>query len=149
MKILQGKSGFTLAELLIATALLTVILTGVMVTFFRCLELNEVSANTSKAVLAARARMAQIEGTNYSQVNATFDNVTFNVSGLNGKGVTYVDDSVPNILTVTTVVCWRQKSNRLYGEDANLNGVLNGGEDTNGNGRLDSIVQFETQRFNL
>ena len=36
------------------------------------------------------------------------------------------------------------RSNRVIGEDKNLNGTLDGGEDSNANGRLDSPGQILT-----
>jgi|SRR6185503_1846383 len=147
MKSLRNKSGFTLPEILIAVALLTVIFSGVILTYFRCMELNEISANTSTAVLAAKSKIAEMETTAFNSVDATYNNVPFAVTGLDGMGVSYVDDSTPGILTITTVVGWRQSNGRVFGEDTNLNGQLNGSEDLNGNNRLDSIVTFETQRF--
>ena len=59
------------------------------------------------------------------------------------RGVVYVDDTDPELLRVTISVCWNQK-NRIFGEDKNLNGVLDAGEDKNNNGIIDSPVQIIT-----
>jgi hypothetical protein len=40
------------------------------------------------------------------------------------------------------VVCYREKPNRVIGEDINLNGILDGGEDLNGDGRLSSLCEI-------
>jgi len=47
------------------------------------------------------------------------------------------------LLKVKAVICWRDK-NRVFGEDQNLNGVLDAGEDINKNGEIDSPCQAET-----
>jgi hypothetical protein len=64
-------------------------------------------------------------------------------------GVVYADDSVnAEFLDVTVSICWRQ-GNRIIGEDANLNGVLDSGEDTmEANGIIDSTVQLKTRVAN-
>jgi len=62
-------------------------------------------------------------------------------------GVVYVDDTNPELLEVTVSVCWQQVL-RVIGEDKNLNGVLDAGEDTNGNGKIDSSVQLVTRIVN-
>lgn len=145
----KENGAFTLPELLIAVLFLTVLFTGVMLVMIKCQDLNEVAASSSTAVLTARNKLTEIENTAYAQINATYNNATFNVSGLNAKGVVYVDNATPNILSITVVVCWKQPNGRLFGEDANLNGQRDAGEDTNGNGRLDSIVQFTTLKYDV
>jgi len=47
------------------------------------------------------------------------------------------------LLQATVSVCWRQK-NRVIGEDKNLNGALDAGEDANGNKIIDSPVELTT-----
>ena len=140
--------GFTLPELLIATVLMAVIFTGVLLTILKCMELSDIARNSSTAVLAAKSKMAEIENTAYSQIFANYNNVSFNINGLtNAKGVTYVNNSTPNILTITMVICWKQPNGRVFGEDKNLNGQLDAGEDKNGNGKLDSVVQLTTVKY--
>ena len=144
---LKSEAGFSLPELLIATVLLSVIFIGVLLTMLKCIELDDIARNSSAAVIAAKSKMAAIDNTAFAQIYANFNNVAFNVTGFNGKGVTYVNNATPSILTITTVVCWKQPNGRMFGEDTNLNGQLNTGEDRNGNGTLDSRVQFTTVKY--
>jgi hypothetical protein len=58
-------------------------------------------------------------------------------------GVVYINDTNPELLQATVSVCWRQK-NRVIGEDKNLNGALDAGEDANGNKIIDSPVELTT-----
>jgi prepilin-type N-terminal cleavage/methylation domain-containing protein len=48
------------------------------------------------------------------------------------------------LLEVVITVCWKQPNGRIFGEDANLNGILDVGEDKSNppNGRLDSPAQL-------
>ena len=146
-KIQISKEGFSLAELLIASAILIIAVTGILMSYLRCLELNEISRNSSLAVQAGKSRMEQIKATTFSQIKATYDNVVFNISNLNGKGVTYIDDSTSDLLVVTTSISWKLRNGRIFGEDSNLNGQLDMGEDDNGNGVLDSPVLLVTRIF--
>ena len=59
-----------------------------------------------------------------------------------------MDDSNPDLLHVSVVFCWKQPNGRVLGEDKDLDGQLDVGEDMNSNGRLDSIVQIETYIYN-
>lgn len=144
---LRSHSGFSMPELLIAVFILSVIFSGTMMVFIKTSELNEISANMSAATVVAANRVHQVESAAFSNIVADYDNVAFTTTGLNGRGVTYVDDTNPDLLVVTTVVSWRQKDGRLFGEDADLDGFLDGGEDANGNGRLDSPVELTTERY--
>ncbi|MCA9400945.1 MAG: prepilin-type N-terminal cleavage/methylation domain-containing protein [Candidatus Omnitrophica bacterium] len=142
------ESGFTLVELLIATLVLLLAFVGVLVSYLKCMELSELSRNSSIAVEAVKNQMESINNTAFDQIFVTYNNVPFAVNGLNGMGVTYVDNSDPDFFEIRVTVCWRQKNGRIIGEDSNLNGQLNVGEDQNGNNMLDSIVQISTTKFN-
>ena len=144
---LRKNKGMSLIELLIATVILLPIFTGIMLTFMKAMEVNEMAYNSTQAVLAAKKRTAEIENTAYGQVSASFNNISFVPANItSARGVTYVNSANPDLLQITTVVCWRQKSGRIIGEDTDLDGVLDAGEDKNGNGQLDSIVQLVTNR---
>ena len=144
----NNSSGFTLPELLMATVLMAAIFTGALLTILKCMELSDIARNSSIAVLSAKSKMAEIENTNYTQIYTTYNNVSFNITGLtNAKGVTYVNNSTPNILVITVVICWKQPNGRVFGEDQNFNGAVNAGEDKNANGQLDSIVQLRTVKY--
>jgi len=136
-----------MAELLIASAIMIVTVTGILISYLRALELNEVSHNSSLAVQGARSRMEQIRSTAFPNIMANYNNVAFDIAGLQGKGVSYVTLTSADMVHVVVSVSWQQKSGRVYGEDANINGQVNAGEDTNGNGILDSPVMLESNIF--
>ncbi|MFA5089165.1 MAG: prepilin-type N-terminal cleavage/methylation domain-containing protein [Candidatus Omnitrophota bacterium] len=149
-KILKISSkGFTLVEVIISAAVLLLTFVGILTSYIRCLELTELSRNTSIAVNAARSRMEDIKNTQFGQIASDYHNVTFTASGLTGIGVTYVDSSNPDLLRVTAVFCWRQSNGRVIGEDINLNGQVNSGEDQNGNGLLDSSVRLVSNIYEI
>ena len=144
--------GFALPELLLSVLLLGMIFTGTMLTILKCMELSEIAANSSTAVLAAKNKMAEIENTSFSQIVDSlgdYHNVSFDINGLSGKGVTYVDVA-GDMLTVNVVICWKQPNGRLFGEDVNLSGQFDAGEDSmDNNNRLDSMVELTTLKYAL
>ena len=67
--------------------------------------------------------------------------------GMGGYGVDYLSDvwyssGYNRLLDVRIALCWRQRDGRIFGEDTNLNGVLDPGEDKSKppNGLIDSPV---------
>jgi len=61
-----------------------------------------------------------------------------------GKGVVYVNNSNPDLLEVEVDVSWRNRDGRVIGEDTNLNGQIESGEDLVNIGKLDSPVKIIT-----
>lgn len=76
-------------------------------------------------------------------------NIQQKYHGFNGSCTVYIQDraagSVPvnQIKEARVIVCWRQRLGNIIGEDVNLNGVLDTGEDTGGKaGELDSPCEL-------
>ena len=88
-------------------------------------------------LLLSTDAIIKISTTTICGTNFTVNNIPQN------RGVVYVDDSNPELLKVTISVSWKQ-GNTVVGEDRNLDGSLNAGEDSNGNGILDSPVELTT-----
>jgi type II secretory pathway pseudopilin PulG len=147
LKLLSTANGFTLAELIVAAGIMAVVFAGILMSYVRCMELNEASQNKSMAVKAARSQMELIRNSNYNNLVANYHGVTFNVTGFVGKGVSYVTVLDAKNTRVIVSVSWRQKNGRVYGEDKNLNGVLNAGEDKNSDSMLNSPVDITTRVF--
>ncbi len=146
-RVLSTVNGFTLAELVVAAGILGVVVGGILVSYMRCMELNEASRNKSLAIKAARDRMEVIRTTPFANLISTYHGVTFNVTGFTGKGISYVTAVDAKNIQIVVSVSWKQKNGRVYGEDKNLDGVLNAGEDKNLDGRLNSPVDVSTQIF--
>jgi Tfp pilus assembly protein PilV len=137
-------------ELMIAALILALTLVGLLASYISCMQLTEITRNTSIAINIVQAKAEEIEGHTYANIKADYDRITFTPSGLNGIGVSYVDDTNPNLLKITVSLSWRQSRGRVIGEDADLNGQWNTGEDTLiVNNILDSpaeIVTYIAQR---
>jgi len=157
------KRGFSLAEVLLAVAILGFALCGILGTYLACFNLTITSKNVNLATSAAQGVIEEIRNTPYSrmvdnhqvQLGGQFYNLTLvsaNLYRLNftvnnmpqNMGIVYINQANPDLLTVTAAVCWRQ-GNAVIGEDTNLNGILDGGEDRNGNNLISSTVELVTQ----
>jgi len=147
MKLLHNK-GFTLVELLIAAMVLVVAICGILATYVTCFETVVTSQNLRTAIDVAQSKIDQIRNAPFGVIctfNIGPNNVfTANVGGVTYVGRIYVDNCPNDPVTVTVSVCWRQKGGRVIGEDRNLNGALNAGEDGDGNNRIDSPAQIVT-----
>ncbi len=144
MQKINQNYGFSLSELMIAVAILAPLCAMTVTVFLNCMQVNEMSRNTSLATTAVISRMHDIENTSFSQIYSTYNNQTFTQTGLTGIGITYVDDAnLPDYLTITNVFCWRETNQRVVGEDANLNGQLESNEKTiDSDNYIDSPVQI-------
>ena len=143
----NNKYGFTLIELMISVSVLIVALAGLLGVFAHLISLNENSSKLTLAVAACQAKLEEIRNSTFSNTYATYNGASFNPQGFTSgeaKGAISVNNSNPNLLQVYISVSWRTRSNRVIGEDRNLNGALNAGEDSNANNRLDSPSQLVT-----
>ena len=156
-KIIQsfGNKSFTLMELMIAALVLALVLVGLLASYISCMQLTEIARNTSLAMNEIRIKVEEIEqqaeqpivaAHNFSSIEVDYDDISFPLTtSLNGMGVSYVDASNPDLLEITVTVCWRQSRGRVVGEDTNLNGSLDAGEDVSPlNSMLDSPAQVKT-----
>lgn len=143
----KHKSGFTLLELMVAVGVLIVALAGLLGVFAHLISLNENSSKLTLAVAACQAKLEEIRNSNFQIVYTNYNNTSFNPGGFpsgEAKGAIAIDNSNPNLLQIFVSVSWMTRSNRIIGEDRNLDGVLNAGEDSNANGRLDSPAGIAT-----
>ncbi len=86
--------------------------------------------------------MDQIRNVPFNDIVSVYNGQNFTIDGLTNRGVDHMGTiSImvmdPDVLRVKIAVCWKQRT-RVIGEDQNLNGVLEGPEDINGNGEIDS-----------
>lgn len=95
--------------------------------------------------MGAQEKLEEIRNHNFHKIYLDYDDTTFGVAGIEeAEGRVDVDNTNPDLLEITVTVCWKQVGGRVIGEDLNLDGDLDTGEDSNGNGQLDSPVQIIT-----
>ena len=144
-----SREGFSLVEVICTVGILAVVLVGLLELFIYTSALAEMSGNLTVALNAAQGKMEEIRNHSFSLITTDYASGgspgnTFDVSQPTGKGVIYVDSSNSDLLKIKIVVSWRNKKNRIIGEDINLNGSLDAGEDLDGNGQLDSLASIES-----
>jgi len=148
MIVRNKKDGFTLPELLIASVVLVLAFVGIILTYIRCMELSEMSRNSSLAVAAVKTKMAEINNSDFNLLFVNYNNAPFTPATLNNaRGVTYIDNTTSDLFIIRVAVCWQQKNGAIVGEDLDLDGVLDAGEDSNGDGFISSPVEIITTRF--
>jgi hypothetical protein len=144
----KSKKGFVLPEVMLACAIAAFAICGLLLMYVAGMDLIRVSKNASIATSAAQGLMEEIRNAPFPDIVTNYNGLKFTVNNIpSSKGVVYVDDTDPELLLVTISVCWLQ-GNRVIGEDLNLNGQLDAGEDTNGNLIIDSTVELITQVVN-
>ncbi len=147
-------SGYSLAEILITSAALIIVIAGLIQLFIYGSRLSDLSRAMSFAITEAQAKMEEIRNSTYTTITANYASGgspgnTFTMTQGNGRGIIYIDSTNANLLQIDIVVSFSLPSGRVIGEDLDLDGNLDAGEDTNGNGRLDSpatIVSLLAQR---
>lgn len=165
---MKDNGGFTLTEVLIATVVLVVAVVSMLGLFTHSLALTEAQGASTIAQYVAEEEMEEILGLEYTNgqgIKQLYTNINANNDGLwretnlnladpNMSGTVYAEEIdttaiLNRLMRIKVVVCYRHK-NRIIGEDNGsggggaLNGALDGTEDTNGNGELDSPCQLET-----
>ena len=143
------KKGFTLIEVLVSMGVLAVAILGILAAYNASLVLARESEGYLLATESAQMKLEEMRGHNWDTMVADYSlngnpGNTFVPAGMIGTGrgvVTFLNQVVPGMREVRIVVCWREK-NRPFGEDTDLDGVVDAGEDVNGNGALDSPVEL-------
>ena len=147
-KSILTQRAFTLPELLIAATVVLMASVGILFTYIQCLELNSINHSSTLVFQSCRNMMEEIKSISPGLAHDTYNNKTFSINEPKGIGLITVNDQNPQLLTVTVKCFWKQAKGRLIGEDKNLNGMLDEGEDTNKNNELDSPVTLVTYVYN-
>ncbi|MDD4954470.1 MAG: prepilin-type N-terminal cleavage/methylation domain-containing protein [Candidatus Omnitrophica bacterium] len=145
---MKTKKSFTIIEVLIALAILIIAISSILVTYLSCFMLIDTDKNINIATNAAQALMEEIRSTPFTEIMNDYNGLNFTINDIpESMGVVYVDDTNPELLQITISACFRHRG-RVIGEDSNLNGNLDVGEDVNGNGIIDSPVELTTRIAN-
>lgn len=166
--------GFTLPELMLAVFVLLIAILGLLASYISCIALGMTAKNITVALNGAKAKIEEIRNSSfytvvgdYSLGGAQGDSFHINnwPEAAGHCGAVEIVDPDPtnpnpgvklntsstanpglNLYEVRVTVSWREKGNRIIGEDRNFNGQLDIGlgEDTTANGQLDSPVKIVT-----
>ena len=148
--IAADKKGVTLIEILVALFILVIGILGTLQLFSYCAYLAEMSGNTNYMIDQAQSKIDEMRSTSFTLIVTNYASGgtpgdTFALTNPTAKGVIIIDSSTADLLQVEINVSWKNERNdRIIGEDLDLDGVLDAGEDVNGNGKLDSPVKLIT-----
>jgi prepilin-type N-terminal cleavage/methylation domain-containing protein len=148
---LMKTSGFTLIEVLLTVTILGISVCGILLTYVNMFMLSDLSRDMTLATNALQARMEEIKREDFETLSS-LHGTPFDLSGFsanNAKGrvevydVTLRTPPTETLKRIRLVACFRTRG-RLLGEDSNLDGAFDAGEDLNGNGRMDGPVELVT-----
>ena len=142
------KKSLTLAEIMISVFIFVVGVGAIFFVYPPLFEGVEVTYQTMRAWGECRKEMETLKNRTFSDLWA--DSAASNPHNFLDmpnvmRGVYYLDrvSTLTDALRITVVVNVKAK-NRVIGEDANLNGVLDPNEDLNENTLLDSPISLST-----
>lgn len=161
--------GFTLPELMLAVSVLLIAILGLLASYISCIALGMTAKNITIALNGAKAKIEEIRNSSfytvvgdYSPGGAQGNSFHINnwpeaaghcgaveiVNPTTGTKLNTDPTANPglNLYEVRVTVSWREKGNRIIGEDTNFDGDLDAGagEDAISNGQLDSPVKIVT-----
>lgn len=98
--------GFSLIELMLAVAILSVVITSLLFAYIQCMLLNESSSNLATAVTDAQYTLEQIKALAYNEI-ANYTAPTFN--NLQNETIILNRSISPSISTITINVAWQER----------------------------------------
>ena len=121
MKVHRSRTGFTLPELLVSTAIMGYALSVMVLSFFRNYALNETSRNLTVATSHVNYVLENIRNTSFSSISTNISNGNWNLSssGITSLGLTPINtetitttSSGTTLLTVTVTATWKDLQSR-------------------------------------
>ncbi len=143
-------SGFTLLEIVITAGTTLIAILGSIQLFTYCMWQSENVTNINAAMHDVEAKVEEIRATPFTDIITKFGPSgglayrTFTPTYMAGLGVIYLTPVKADLLQVEVAVSWQERGKYVVGEDRNLNGVLDGDEDLDGNGRISSPASLVT-----
>lgn len=149
---MKRRKGFTLLELLVSVVILVLVLVVLLQLYLYWFNLSEAAASFFYAASQTQEKLEEIRNHGFYD----FDSIAvdygsggspgniFHLQHGNATGVIYVNSTNPELLEIEIVTSLQTTIGRVVGEDADLDGTLDAGEDTNGNGKFDSPVTLKS-----
>lgn len=147
---IRRKVSVTLVEVLLSAIIFLIAITGVVGIFYGMFVFTDVLRMSTKAIVAINSKMEEIRKSGFDNLDS-YNGEVFELTGFSpgeSKGRVEVRDisGYTDFKEVRIVASFKCRG-RVIGEDKNLNGVLDAGEDSTVYGeadRLDSPVEIIT-----
>lgn len=148
----KRQNGFTLVELLVSIVILVLVLVVLLQLYLFWFNINETAASYFYAASETQEKLEEIRNRGFYD----FDSIVvdyglggspgniFNLRHGNATGVIYINNTNPELLEIEIVTSLLATAGRVVGEDTDLDGILDAGEDLNGNGKFDSPVTLKS-----
>lgn len=88
----RREEGFTLSELLLATAILAFVISSLLLLFVKCILLNEENRNLTAATAHNQFIMEEIKNTDYSNIASVYGGVCLDAAALNSRGLSHLNN---------------------------------------------------------
>jgi hypothetical protein len=111
MAIVRGERGTSILEAVVALSITLIALSGTMGLFSIGFKSSISSAHLTTALNAARAKLEEIKGTEFSRITTVYpDGSTYPVPNLNGGTlrVEYPNGTSSNPLVISVSVAWQE-----------------------------------------
>ncbi|HOU36445.1 MAG TPA: prepilin-type N-terminal cleavage/methylation domain-containing protein [Candidatus Omnitrophota bacterium] len=153
----KNQSGLTLIEVLAATGIMAACISGLLLTYINLFTITDLMRDFTLAANAASQKAEELKRLSYDSILA-YNNTTFPVAGFPNPAdaigrIEVSNATIAHLRRIRVVVSFRTRG-RVIGEDLNLNGMLDDGENTalyaEASGpRLDSPVEIVTYAGNF
>ena len=115
----KSLAGFTLSELLLATAILVIALSGLLLLFANCILLNESNRHLAVATSHAQFAMEEIKSTSFGSTAPNYNGVCWNNATIQSKGLSPLSNETVcitvtgiTLLDVKVKASWRDRGGR-------------------------------------
>ena len=147
---IQRKSGVSLVEILVAGFILAFVIVLIIKGMTYNSSIIDRNLQITLALSQAETVMERLRNHEYKSITNDFGangmyGPVFSLNGIDGIGAVNLNNINDDLIQVDIIISWRDDiTGRILGEDKNLNGRLDGGEDTNNNGILNSPVSLSS-----
>lgn len=139
--------GFSLIEVLFTVAILSFALSGLLAMYINLFLSGDINRQMTLATNAALGKIEEIRNTDFDDL-PSLNGSGFGIPGFSATDavgrIEVSNTAYTDLRQARVIVCFRQRGQRIIGEDSNLNAVLDSGEDANADGFLNSPVEAAT-----
>lgn len=147
---LRSQKAIGLVEIMITILISIIAFISLLRLFIYWICLGKIAGGLTIAACEAQGKLEEIRNYSFHNFNKIVSDYgpagnpgnIFNLTQENGAGVIYLNDSNPELLEIEIDVSLESWDGRIIGDDKNLNGIKDPGEDMDGDGKLNSPISL-------